>query len=253
MGRGVTRFLALAADYDGTLAHHGRVEEATLAALQRARASGRRLFLVTGREMPSLFRTFAHVSLFDLVVAENGGLLYEPATGRESALAEAPPETLVSALHAAGVAPISVGRVVVATVEPHHLVALEVIHRLGLGHKVVFNKGAVMLLPPGVDKASGLAAALVELGLDPGCVVGVGDAENDHALLGRCGFAVAVANALPALKERAHYVTRGARGEGVAELIDLLVATDLRGLDRALPATPSAAPASAATDVVPDA
>jgi hydroxymethylpyrimidine pyrophosphatase-like HAD family hydrolase len=253
MGRGVTRFLALAADYDGTLAHHGRVEDATLAALQRARASGRRLLLVTGRELPSLFRTFAYVSLFDLVVAENGGLLYEPATGRERPLAEAPPEILVSTLRDAGVTPLSVGRVVVATVEPHHLVALEAIHRLGLGHKVVFNKGAVMLLPAGVDKASGLAAALAEIGLDPACVVGVGDAENDHALLGRCGFAVAVANALPALQERAHHVTRGAHGEGVAELIDLLVATDLRGLGRVPPGAPAAAPASAATDVVPDA
>jgi HAD superfamily hydrolase (TIGR01484 family) len=247
------RFLALAADYDGTLAHHGCVEDATLADLQRARASGRRLLLVTGRELPSLFRTFAHASLFDLVVAENGGLLYEPATGRERALAEPPPERLVGCLRAAGVDPISVGRVVVATVEPHHRVALEVIHQLGLGHKVVFNKGAVMLLPAGVDKASGLTEGLRALGLVPQSVVGVGDAENDHALLRVCGFGAAVANAVPALKERAHYVTSGARGEGVVELIDLLVASDLRGLGRAPAASPAAAPESADVDVVPDA
>jgi hydroxymethylpyrimidine pyrophosphatase-like HAD family hydrolase len=247
------RFVALAADYDGTLAHHGRVEDSTLAALQRARASGRRLILVTGRELPSLFRTFAHASLFDLVVAENGGLIYEPATGRERSLAEPPPETLVRALRAAGVDPISVGRVVVATVEPHQLVALEAIHDLGLGHKVVFNKGAVMLLPAGVDKASGLTEALRELGLDPHCVVGIGDAENDHALLRLCGFGVAVANALPALKERAHYVTREPRGEGVAELIEHLVSRDLQGLGRTPAAAPAAPPLSADVDVVPDA
>ena len=247
------RFLALAADYDGTLAHHGAVDDATIAALQRVRASGRRLLLVTGRELPSLFRTFAHASLFDLVVAENGGLLYEPATGRERALAEPPPETLVSALRAAGAEPISVGRVVVATVEPHHVAALEAIHHLGLGHKVVFNKGAVMLLPAGVDKASGLAEALRELGLDAQCVVGVGDAENDHALLRLCGFGSAVANALPALKERAHYVTRGERGAGLCELIELLVTSDLQGLGREPAAVPAARPVSADVDVVPDA
>jgi hydroxymethylpyrimidine pyrophosphatase-like HAD family hydrolase len=247
------RFLALAADYDGTLAHHGTVDEATIAALQRVRASGRRLLLVTGRELPSLFRTFAHSALFDLVVAENGGLLYEPATGRERALSEPPPETLVSALRAAGADPISVGRVVVATVEPHHVVALEAIHRLGLGHKVVFNKGAVMLLPAGVDKASGLTEALRELGLDPQCVVSVGDAENDHALLGLCGFGAAVANALPALKERAHYVTGGERGAGICELVELLVTSDLHGVGHARATVPAARPESADVDVVPDA
>lgn len=221
------RYLALAADYDGTLARHGQVDDATVAALQRLRASGRRLLLVTGREMPSLLGTFDHAALFDLVVAENGGLLYEPATGRERALAEPPPESLVRALREAGVAPLSVGRVVVATVEPHQVVALETIHRLGLGHQVVFNKTAVMLLPAGVHKASGLAMALGELGIGPESVVGVGDAENDHALLQLCGLGVAVANALPALKERADYVTRGERGAGVGELIDLLIADEL--------------------------
>jgi phosphoglycolate phosphatase-like HAD superfamily hydrolase len=168
-------------------------------------------------------------------------------------LAEPPPETLVRSLRDAGVDPISVGRVVVATVEPHHRVALEVIHQLGLGHKVVFNKGAVMLLPAGVDKASGLAEALRALGLDAQGVVGVGDAENDHALLRLCGFGVAVANALPALKERAHYVTRGAHGQGVAELIELVVTCDLQGLGRTPGVVPAAAPVSADVDVVPDA
>jgi hypothetical protein len=248
------RFLALAADYDGTLAHHGRVEESTLAALQRVRASGRHLLLVTGRELPSLFRTFAHTALFDLVVAENGGLLYEPATGRERALGESPPASLVNALRVAGVDPLSVGRVVVATIEPHQVVALETIHRLGLGHKVVFNKGAVMLLPAGVDKASGLAVALGELGIGPERAVGIGDAENDHALFRLCGFGAAVANALPALKERAHYVTRGERGAGVAELADLLVVDDLRGLPREpSPPTSAAPPMHGDVDVVPDA
>ena len=236
-------FLAVAADYDGTLAHHGRVDDATVAALQRVRDSGRRLLLVTGRQMASLLRTFHRVDLFDLVVAENGGLLYEPPSGRERAIAEPPPESLVSALREAGVAPLSVGRVVVSTVEPHEVVALEAIRRLGLGHKVVFNKGAVMLLPAGVDKAAGLAEGLRELGLvEPDRVVAIGDAENDHALLQKCGFGVAVANALPALKERADYVTRGERGAGVAELVDLLLADDLRGLRRL--ASPPPAPVS---------
>jgi hydroxymethylpyrimidine pyrophosphatase-like HAD family hydrolase len=247
-------FLAVAADYDGTLAHHGRVDEATVAALQRVRDSGRRLVLVTGRQMPSLLRTFDRVDLFDLVVAENGGLLYDPGSGRERPIAEPPPESLVDALREAGVTPLSVGRVVVSTVEPHEVVALEAIRRLGPGHQVVFNKGAVMLLPAGVDKGSGLAEGLRELGLgEPERVVGIGDAENDHALLRLCGFGVAVANALPALKERAGYVTRGERGAGLAELVDLLLRDDLRGLRFRPSPLPAAAPEDVEPDVVPDA
>jgi hydroxymethylpyrimidine pyrophosphatase-like HAD family hydrolase len=224
------RFVALAVDYDGTIARHGRVDEPTLAALRRVRDSGRQLLLVTGRELPSLFATFDHADVFDRVVAENGAVLFEPATGREVALAEEPSGPLVQALQAAGVAPLSVGRVIVATVEAHQAAALEAIHTLGLGHQVIFNKGSVMILPPGIDKASGLVVALAELGLEPQRTVAVGDAENDHAFLQLCGFGVAVANALPALKERAHYVTRGERGEGVAEVADILVNDDLRVL-----------------------
>jgi hydroxymethylpyrimidine pyrophosphatase-like HAD family hydrolase len=247
------RFLALAVDFDGTLAHHGQVDEPTLAALRRVREAGRRLLLVTGRELPSLFRTFAHTELFDLVVAENGGLLYEPATGQERVLAEPPPERLVTLLRDRGVGRLSVGRCVVATFEPDHVVALEALHELGLGHKVVFNKGAVMLLPAGVDKASGLAAALRELGVDPACAVAVGDAENDHVFLAACGFGVAVANALPALKERADYVTVGERGAGVAEVIELLVTRDLHGVGRTPERSPAAPPSAGAVDIAPDA
>src|SRR5207248_2082480 len=87
------RYLALATDYDGTLAHDGRVGEPIVAALERLRKSGRRLLLVTGREMDDLQRTFSRVDLFDRVVAENGALLYRPASREEKVLAEpAPPE-----------------------------------------------------------------------------------------------------------------------------------------------------------------
>jgi energy-coupling factor transporter ATP-binding protein EcfA2 len=84
-----------------------------------------------------------------------------------------------------------------------------------------------MVLPTGVNKATGLAAALVELGLSAHNAVGIGDAENDHALLMACECGVAVANALPALKDKADLVMTRNHGTGVAELIDQLVASDL--------------------------
>lgn len=48
------RYCAVSCDYDGTLASAGRVRKETVAALERVRASGRRLLLVTGRQLPDL-------------------------------------------------------------------------------------------------------------------------------------------------------------------------------------------------------
>jgi HAD superfamily hydrolase (TIGR01484 family) len=228
------RYLALASDYDGTLAHEGGVDAATLRALRYLKASGRRLILVTGRELRDLRAVFPELALFDRVVAENGAQVFTPETGEDFLLGPEPAPELVRRLRARGVEPLSVGRAIVATWEPHQHTVLSVIKELGLELQVIFNKGAVMVLPSGVNKASGLARALSELGLSAHNVVAVGDAENDHALLLHCELGVAVQNALPSLKERADWVTRGARGAGVSELIDALVASDLAGLSGAL-------------------
>lgn len=220
-------FAVLAADYDGTIASGGSVAEATLGALSRIKDSGRKLVLVTGRELPHLLVAFPEVDMFDLVVCENGGLLYRPATREEVPLAEAPPTGFVARLEAMGVSPLSVGRVIVATVEPHEASVLAAIREGALEHQIIFNKGAVMVLPPKVNKASGLAAALGELGVSAQNVVGIGDAENDHAFLEDCGASVAVENAIPSLKERADFVVPRA-GAGVERLAELLLRSDLR-------------------------
>jgi HAD superfamily hydrolase (TIGR01484 family) len=225
------RYLVLAADYDGTLATHGKVYEATLEALRRLRETGRKLVMVTGRELDELLEVFPHTDLFDRIVAENGALLYRPEGREEQSLAARPPDEFVAELEGHGVGPISVGRVIVATWEPHESTVLRVIREMGLELQVIFNKGAVMILPSGVNKATGLAVALDELGLSPHNAVAVGDAENDHAFLEACECSAAVANALPALKERADLVTAGDHGAGVAELIDKLVADDLSELE----------------------
>jgi HAD superfamily hydrolase (TIGR01484 family) len=70
------RYQALACDYDGTIAHHGQVADETIAALGRLRHTGRRLILVTGRQLEDLLAIFPHVELFDRVVAENGAVVY---------------------------------------------------------------------------------------------------------------------------------------------------------------------------------
>jgi len=221
------RYHVLATDYDGTLAHDGRVDKPTLEALQRIKESGRTLVLVTGRELDELLDVFPELDIFHRVVAENGALLYRPAEREEQTLAEPPPAEFVERLKARGVGPISVGRVIVATWEPHQSAVLDVVREMGLELQVIFNKGAVMVLPSGVNKATGLDAALRDLGLSAHNVVGIGDAENDHAFLASSECAVAVSNALDVLKERADWTTSRDHGAGVVELIERLEADDL--------------------------
>lgn len=228
-------FLALIADYDGTIAHHSTVDAETLNALERVKQSGRKLVLITGRNLPDLKSVFPAIGIFDIVVAENGALLYNPRTREETALAPAPPPDLVDCLKKMKVEPLAIGRTIVATWEPHENVVLKTIRELGLEHQIIFNKGAVMVLPPNVNKASGLSEALRILNIAPQCVVGVGDAENDHAFLLRCGCAVAVSNAIDAVKQKVDWVTERDHGAGVQELVDRLIDNDLRDIARSFP------------------
>jgi hydroxymethylpyrimidine pyrophosphatase-like HAD family hydrolase len=220
------RYLALAADYDGTLATGGVVDGDTVEALRRLLASGRKLILVTGRQLADLLHAFPEAGIFDAVVAENGAVLHRSRSQETRVLAPPPSSRFVEALKSRGVAPIWVGQVVVATVQPNEAAVIDVIRELGLDLQVILNKGSVMVLPTSVDKATGLRAALDELGLSPPSVVAIGDAENDQAFLAMCGCGVAVANALDALKAGAAYVTRGEAGAGVREVIDELIAED---------------------------
>jgi len=223
------RYLALATDYDGTLASHGTVEPQTVEAVRRLAATGRKLILVTGRRIDDLIQVFPEIAIFDRVVAENGPLVYRPQSRETRALSEPPPAAFVDELKRRGVQPLTIGQVFVATEQPNETVVLDVIRQLGLDLQVILNKGSVMVLPASVDKATGLSAALAELALAPDNVVGIGDAENDEAFLAMCGCGVTVANALDSLKARADHVTKGEDGVGVREVIQSLITEDLSG------------------------
>jgi hydroxymethylpyrimidine pyrophosphatase-like HAD family hydrolase len=220
------KYQALATDYDGTIAFEGCVDQDTLDALRRAKTAGVVLVMVTGRELSDLFNTFPHYTVFDRIVGENGAVLFNPSTSSVRTLAPPPPPALVALLQEQRI-PLSIGHSVVATIEPHDRAVATALERLGLDWHVTYNKGSVMALPSGVTKATGLDAALAELGLPLDAVVGVGDAENDEAFLQSCGLSAAVANALPHVKAMAQVVTKGARGQGVAELIDTLLQDEL--------------------------
>lgn len=220
----------LAVDYDGTIAECGRVRAATAAALARVRQSGRRCVLVTGRRLPDLYAVCPDAdAMFDVVVAENGALLYLPARRELTPLGAAPEAALVEGLRRRGVR-FDLGASIVATDAEFAEAARAAIAESGAERSLVFNKSNLMLLPGGVTKATGLTAALEAMELSPHNVAGIGDAENDHAFLSLCECAVAVADAVPALREQADVVTSGGAGDGVVEFVNEQLLADGAGL-----------------------
>ena len=125
-------FLALAVDYDGTIAENGNVPEHVCTALASLKASGRKLLLITGRELQALKHHFTQLDLFDLVVVENGALLYDPRTDTEELIADSASTELVERLRDKGVSSLSVGRSVIATWHPFEDAVISSIRELGL-------------------------------------------------------------------------------------------------------------------------
>jgi hydroxymethylpyrimidine pyrophosphatase-like HAD family hydrolase len=220
----------LACDYDGTIADEGRLAPDTIAMLARVRESGRKLFLVTGRMLDDLKSVCPDVDrIFDLVVAENGGLLYAPDRREVRRLGDAPEPALIEALQRRGV-PFDLGSSILATTAAYSEAALAAIRETGVERSLVFNKGALMLLPGGVTKGTGLNAALDTVQLSARNLAGVGDGENDHAFLSMCECACAVADAVAALRERADVVAAGPGSRGAIEFIERHVLRDLADL-----------------------
>jgi hypothetical protein len=211
-------FRAIAIDYDGTLTEAAQPSAELLEALGRARhAAGLRLILVTGRILGELRRDFPDFAdHFDLVVAENGAVLHGGGVAR--ALTAPVPVGLDGALIHRGIS-FRRGQVLLACDGEYDLAVLEELRRLGLECQLSRNRDQLMVLPAGITKGSGVWEALSDLGISRHNAVAVGDAENDHPLLDACEIGVAVANAVPSLKERADLVLTQPGAAGVAELL----------------------------------
>jgi hydroxymethylpyrimidine pyrophosphatase-like HAD family hydrolase len=208
----------LACDYDNTIASDGSVPPSTERALKEAKNAGLLLGLVTGRILEDLQQVCSQLELFDLIVAENGAVIRIPASNGLIDLGNPPQNDFLHELERRGIC-FSVGRVLVETLRTHELEVSALIEAMHLELQVVVNKDDAMILPKGVDKASGLRFALSRLDITPDRLIGIGDAENDASFLQYLGFKVAVANALDSIKANADLVTKRPNGDGVAEFI----------------------------------
>lgn len=208
---------AIAIDYDGTLTVTDVPDPEVLAAIRQVRTQGVAVVLVTGRILSELRADFPGVDdEFDAIVAENGAVLADSRGVRD--LAEPVDPRLGQTLAHQDVM-VRQGRVLLACDAEHGGIVFDAVDRLGRGYQLVRNRAALMVLPGGVTKATGLTYVLGELGISRHSTIAVGDAENDHHLLATCELGVAVANAVESLKQRADLVLDEPDGAGITGLL----------------------------------
>jgi hydroxymethylpyrimidine pyrophosphatase-like HAD family hydrolase len=220
--RGMTHLKVIATDFDGTIAEHDHVAQATWDALYQAKRAGFVPILVTGRRLDDFLLKEPLLDLFEAIVAEDGAALYFPK--RDAVLlpfGHLSPG-FIRLLKARGV-PLEEGVAIVSTHIPHDETILQALHEVGGGATVEYNRGAVMVEPPGATKGTGLLFALRELGYSPHNVVAIGDAENDRSLFEMAEVAVAVANAQPDIQALCDIVLPEPNGKGVRGLVRSLL------------------------------
>ena len=218
---------ALACDFDGTLAVEDRIGPLVRGALERARGAGLRLVLVTGRTFFELTRVCDCLELFDAVVAENGGVIYEPRSAVIQDQGPPVPGRLLAELDRRGIH-YQLGRVIVGTARSDEPAVREALAVAGASRDLIPNRAALMLLPEGISKGSGTQQVLRGLGLSRHDVLAIGDAENDLPLFEACGFSACPGDSLPVVRERVDWVLPGTHGDGVAAAItDLVLAERL--------------------------
>lgn len=208
----------MAFDFDGTLAVDGVVPPSVESALKRCRAGGHALFLVTGRrfETVPLGRL---TELFTGIVWENGAVLAHPASGELYLPFGQLSPRLWQALEDTGI-PFERGLVIAATWTPHDSAVWQALAAHGGGAAVEYNKGAVMIMPPGAAKGAGLERLLTLCGFSARNLAAFGDAENDLSMLTLAEIAVAVGDAVPTVRDAADLVADRPGPGGVLEILE---------------------------------
>jgi len=231
------RFRALVSDYDWTLVQADHLEPATIVALRRLRASGRRLVLVTGRTVPYAYGPHGILRrdvalLFDRIVGENGATIWNPRTDEMRALGRPPSPEFLKRLQDAGVHNYTVGLASVHVPIQYRAIAARIVAELGLPLHAVDGTFHDVYIDSDIDKASGMRVALAEIGLTPDQAVTIGDGPNDVAMLDRrhsgCGLGIAMANGVAEARAVADLVTKGGPGAGVREVVEALISHDLQ-------------------------
>ncbi len=218
-----THLLVLALDLEGTLAQDGQISLENWDALRQAKMAGLTLILTTGSRLARFIDTGPYDELFEAIVAENGAVVYFPRRdSRELPFGRLSPQ-LSDKVQALNI-PLEQGEALIATRTPHDRALLNALRGAQGGAAVEYNREAVMLLPSGATKGTGLQYALQELGFSARNVVACGEAENDRSLFETAELAVAMPHALAEIQKLADVALPPTQANPIQNLVTDLLA-----------------------------
>jgi hypothetical protein len=204
---------AVATDLDRTFSREDLdIDPATVAAVADLRRAGILTILATGRTEGEVALKPGLAAAFDGYVLECGARVGPWGRLQDANVSLVGLDALCSDLKSIGVevwrGPMSAS---VARVDQDKVMPLAVRHEV----TALPNKDRIDLVPVGIDKGVGLARMLAQLA--PGRrlrVAAIGDGENDLGLLRAADHRVAVANAVPSLRDLAHEVAPFSAAQG---------------------------------------
>ncbi|AZI43392.1 HAD family phosphatase [Deinococcus psychrotolerans] len=261
-------FKLVASDLDGTLlSSAGEVSVRSRAALAGVQAAGGVVVLITGRPSRMVLPLASALGLSGHVICSNGAAIHRLPGGEPEDLRTLSPEVLRCAVPALRLACPDLGLALEwgsgMQAETAYRAApdsvSDVLNFLDAGHPVLKVMARSATLSPaqltelinarcgdelhaslsgapfaeiaarGVHKSAALARLCAGLGIRAGEVLAFGDAPNDLPLLSWAGCGVAVANAVPEVLAVADQVTLNNDEDGVAALLERLLAAGKLG------------------------
>ncbi|MHB8567018.1 MAG: HAD family hydrolase [Nitrososphaerales archaeon] len=209
-------------DYDGTLTLEdgtipGSIKEILTEIKEKDIAT---MGIVSGRDLQFLKRVNSSLSdSLSFLVAENGAISYFEDNAEKTTKGEDWTKLARLVFSNPGF-PIYFFEIIASASRVYHQRVREVLRKTSLEAKIVLNKDSVMMLPPNVDKGTGVSSAVAHYGpTNSFKLTCFGDGENDEALFGAADFSVAVSNAVPTLKQLADHVTTLPGGLGVEQYL----------------------------------
>lgn len=220
----IRKVKAIVADYDRTTTNPDLTpSQKVFDFIRRAKERLKLLFILASGRPLSFFMNYNEIiDVCDAIVAENGAVIFLPKRNEKEVFG-LEVSSLVKELIRRLNVPADFFEVIVSIPRVYENIVASALKESSLPVTIEYNVDSMMVLPKGVSKLDGVLKALEILRGDGGGFMAFGDGENDVVVMREASIAIAVANALPQVKEIAHYVTSKPYGDGVAELLEAIM------------------------------
>jgi len=216
---------AIAVDIDGTLTDRNKLLSTRgVEALRRVQEGGTIVSLVSGNVLPIAYGLCTYMGLKGPIVAENGGVVCHGTEVIELFDMTLPRKALEVLQRNMEVQELFTNRWRRTEVAIERWADLDRIRELLKGWELEVERTgfAIHIMNAGHGKGAGVKRMGEIIGVRMDEIAAFGDSDNDASMFRQCRFSVAVANASPAAKAAASYISQKEHAEGVIDGLEKL-------------------------------